>query len=370
MGKKQSRKSKASTAKHKQPTGRRPEGNDDNPEGQNSIDSITDVGKRDIDITKAGPSGGADNANDPTDVDSKKSDESSEDKPEVRKQHHKKPRRSDWVIVLIEAFIRDVAAEVKDALQSDPPDITKVESLLSGLNKKIKSANHANGAHLTNGVILANIYRYMYDGWVAKIGMAHVKDNPEQGWRAYDATLDLLHAFNHKNNLPINWVFSSAATQKAFRERPLSVIELTANLEMEDSAVKYESESESESKSEAELDGIDALESTQIFVRYGSKRKAIYCVRAGSSMPYSEHDTELVLGQTHGNKKVDDIIGVGWKIEDDDEAGVNTLELIQPRKSVIYPHTRVVVKWKDGQTSLERRGFIQRIANGTSLNGD
>jgi hypothetical protein len=73
--------------------------------------------------------------------------------------------------------------------------------------------------------------------------------------------LDLLCVFNYKNNLPINWVFSSAATQKAFRERPLSVIKLTANLEMEDSAVKYKSESESKSESKAELDSIDALES-------------------------------------------------------------------------------------------------------------
>uniref|UniRef100_UPI001FAACFEA hypothetical protein n=1 Tax=Vibrio cincinnatiensis TaxID=675 RepID=UPI001FAACFEA len=88
-------------------------------------------------------------------------------------------------------------------------------------------------------------------GWVAKIGMAHVKDNPEQGWRAYNATLDLLRAFNRENNLPIDWVFSSAATQKAFGERPPSVIEPSADLEMDDSAVEYESESESESESEA-----------------------------------------------------------------------------------------------------------------------
>jgi hypothetical protein len=107
-------------------------------------------------------------------------------------------------------------------------------------------------------------------------------------------------------------------------------------------------------------------------------------------MPYSEHDTELILGQTRGNQKiimtddngrtreawkwtrnqVADILGVGWKIEDDDEAGVNALDLILPRKSAMYPHTRVIVKWNDGQTSLERRGFVRRIANGTSLNGD
>ncbi|KAH2761569.1 hypothetical protein KXW10_000391 [Aspergillus fumigatus] len=407
MGRKKSRKSKAPTAKSKQPTGRHPKGNSD------SIESVIDVGERDVDTTEAGPSRGADDTDEATDVHSEKSGEDSEDEPEVRKQRHKKPRRSEWVIALIEAFVGDVAAKVKDALQSDPPDITKVESLLSRLNKKIRSANHENGVHLTDGVIMANMYRLTYDGWVAKIGMAHVKDNPEQGWRAYDDTLNLLRTFNRENNLPLDWVFSSAATQKAFGERPPNVLEPSADLEMDDSAVEYDSQSDSDSDREEEMDGIDALENrmrkeysslsggrvlywwpvgtgTQIFVRYGSKRKAIYRVRAGSSMPYSEHDTELVLGQTRGNKKiiltddrgikreaweytrnqVDDIVGVGWKIEDDDEAGVNALELIQPRKSAVYPHTRVVVKWKDGQTSLERRGFIRRIANGTSLNGD
>lgn len=119
MRKKKSRKSKAPTAKSKQPTERRPKGNNDSLEGQNSIESVTDVGKRDVDITEASPSRGADNTNDATDVHSDKSDEDSEDEPEVRKQRHKKPRRSDWVIALIEAFVGDVAAEVKDALQSE-----------------------------------------------------------------------------------------------------------------------------------------------------------------------------------------------------------------------------------------------------------
>ncbi|RHZ48748.1 uncharacterized protein CDV56_103023 [Aspergillus thermomutatus] len=412
MGRKKGGKPKASPARGKQSAEKRLKGNDDSPEGQNSASSIDDAGKRVADSTETDHTGGADDANDVTDLNSEKSDESSEDEAEAKKQRHKRPRRSEWALALIQAFVGEVGAKVKDALQSDPPDLTAVESLLSGLNKDIQSANHANQAHLTDGLLMVNMYRHTYDGWAAKIGMADVQDNAEKGWRAYDATLELLRVFNRENGLPIDWVFSPAATQTMFGERPPSVIEPSPDLEM-DSAVEYESESESESESEAGIDGIDALEKrmrkeysslsrgkvlywwpvgtgTQIFVRYGSKRKAIYRVRAGSSMPYSEHDTELVLGQTRGNKKmiikddrgsireaweytrnqVDDIVGVGWKIEDDDEAGVNALELIRPRKCAMYPHTRVVVKWKDGQTSLERRGFVRRIANGTSLNGD
>jgi hypothetical protein len=49
-------------------------------------------------------------------------------------------------------------------------------------------------------------------------------------------------------------------TQKAFGERPLSVIKLSANMEMDNSAVKYKSESESKSESEVEIDGINTLE--------------------------------------------------------------------------------------------------------------
>ncbi|GAT22746.1 actin-binding protein Fragmin [Aspergillus luchuensis] len=32
--------------------------------------------------------------------------------------------------------------------------------------------------------------------------------------------------------------------------------------------------------------------------------------------------------------------------------------------------TRALVKWNDGNVTLERRGFIRRIANGNSFNGD
>jgi hypothetical protein len=408
------RKSKTSKAKGKQPA-RRQLKDGESTEGQNSAGSNNNAGEHVVDIPETGSARRANEDHDAVPADDASvvdSENSSEAEPEPKIKRHRAPKRSEWAVKLIQDFVGEGGSEVKDALQSDPPDVAKVGSLLSGLNKKIKSANHANGAHLTDGVIMANMYKLTYDGWAAKINMAHVRDNPEEGWRAYDETLKLLHHFNRENDLPVDWVFSPAATQKQFGERPPGVIEPSPDLEM-DSATDYESESESESESEAELDGIDALENrmrklysslsggkvlywwpvgtgTQIFVRYGSKQKVIYRVRAGSSMPYSEQKTELILGQTRGNQKiimtdgngrtreawaytrnqVADIVGVGWKIEDDDEAGVNALDLIVPRKSAMYPHTRVIVKWKDGQTSLERRGFIRRIANGTSLNGD
>ncbi|KAK5728173.1 hypothetical protein LTS12_027357 [Elasticomyces elasticus] len=184
------------------------------------------------------------------------------------------------------------------------------------------------------------------------------------------------------------------------------------NTDDSDSAVGYSEESESEESDSDRYDGFDALESktrkeytalsrgkalywwrigtgTQIFVRYGRKGKPIYRVRAGSSEPYDQQTTELVLTTTRGNAKsrietnnvhqevwkysrhdVSDIIGVGWKVEDDDEAYTNALASIRPVKYASYPHTRVLVKWNDGNITLERRGFIQRIVNGNSINGD
>ncbi|KAL4753499.1 hypothetical protein BDW72DRAFT_190952 [Aspergillus terricola var. indicus] len=39
-------------------------------------------------------------------------------------------------------------------------------------------------------------------------------------------------------------------------------------------------------------------------------------------------------------------------------------------KDTIYPHACVLVKWKLGGTTLERRGLIRRIANGSTFSGD
>lgn len=41
-----------------------------------------------------------------------------------------------------------------------------------------------------------------------------------------------------------------------------------------------------------------------------------------------------------------DIVGVGWKVDDNDEVSTNALALIRPIRDTIYPHTRVLVKWK------------------------
>ncbi|KAJ6084954.1 hypothetical protein N7499_004583 [Penicillium canescens] len=87
----------------------------------------------------------------------------------------------------------------------------------------------------------------------------------------------------------------------------------------------------------------------------------------------SAQETKDGLPEEHweytGND-VEDIIGISWKIEDDDEEGVNPLDLLRPAKGAIYPLTRALVTWKDGITTLEGRAFIRRITTGSALDGD
>ncbi|CAG8881165.1 unnamed protein product, partial [Penicillium egyptiacum] len=64
------------------------------------------------------------------------------------------------------------------------------------------------------------------------------------------------------------------------------------------------------------------------------------------------------------------ILGIGWKIDDDDEDGINPLLPLQPTKGGLYPQTRALVKWRDGTRTVEGRSFIRRITMGSSLDGD
>ncbi|KAJ5110892.1 hypothetical protein N7532_001427 [Penicillium argentinense] len=43
---------------------------------------------------------------------------------------------------------------------------------------------------------------------------------------------------------------------------------------------------------------------------------------------------------------VEDIRGIGWKVEDDDEVGIDPLSFIQPVPHSVYSQTQALVKWK------------------------
>lgn len=87
---------------------------------------------------------------------------------------------------------------------------------------------------------------------------------------------------------------------------------------------------------------------SQIFVRYGDRSTPIYRIRAGSHESYNPSRVERVLttktrgtakftGTKNGipeeywkyeRKHVEDLLRVGWKVEDDDENGINPLGLL------------------------------------------
>jgi hypothetical protein len=115
----------------------------------------------------------------------------------------------------------------------------------------------------------------------------------------------------------------------------------------------------------------------------------IYRIRAGSHESYSPYIVERVLTITRSNAKItairnglpeefwkykrkdiENILGVGWKVEDNDEEGLDPLNLLRPAKGAFYPQTRALVKWKDSVTTLEGRSFIRRISTGSALDGD
>lgn len=339
---------------------------------------------------------------------------SDDERPTAKMRRHNKPKMDNWAKQIMQDFVVKKDDEMRREFQSQRPDFPKIEKIFRKVNHNIQNANKEHNASPSRNLIPRETYekyRNAYNAWSAYVRSDRVKDNPGEGWKAYDLLRQTFRLTNREYDFPKDWNISHNETQRLFGERPENMEEPPDT--DADSAAEYSAESESEVSDSDEPDGIDGLESrmrkkysslsrgkvlywwpvgtgTQVFVRYGSKRNPIFRVRAGSSQPYDQRAVERVLNITPGNRKgyrktngmteefwensrddVLDIVGVGWKVDDDDGVGTNALASIRPIRDTIYPHTRVLVKWKkNGQTSLERRGFVRRIASGNKINGD
>lgn len=86
-----------------------------------------------------------------------------------------------------------------------------------------------------------------------------VKNNPDDGWKAYYELRKIIRLINREYNLPKGWNIPRDETQRLFGERPAN-IEDPSDTDT-DSAVEYSAESESEESDFDEPDGIDGLES-------------------------------------------------------------------------------------------------------------
>ncbi|PYH80585.1 hypothetical protein BO82DRAFT_337747, partial [Aspergillus uvarum CBS 121591] len=323
-----------------------------------------------------------------------------------------RPEVGDWVKDIIRRFTQNRGDDVMNNLfLSDTPNFEAVNEFFGELNQHIHAANLAHGQEdIRAGEIPAQTYQAMYRSWRMEIEKPEVKNNPSLGWKAYDQVYQALNEFNKAYNLPLGWNISPTAAETVFGHRPPPKTSLQAASVQRDSGSES---SEDESIDDDGLSGIDLLETrarqqsrslvnakvlfwwskgagTQIFVRYGPRSNPIFRIRAGTHEYYDKKTvTRVLVSKTRGymkkpavmdgilgetwkyeRKHVSDILGVGWKIEDDDESRIDPLALIEPATGVMYPETRVFVAWKDGEKTLETRAFIRRIANGSNLDGD
>jgi hypothetical protein len=341
---------------------------------------------------------------------------SDDDAPTTYLRRHKPAPAGTWVADIIRKATSDKGDKVMDDFFGNPnPNYNEVEKFFTDINDRIRAANVENGVDAATGEIPYQMYKSMHDGWKLEVEKAAIDSTTftsEDGWKAYDKVYTALKAFNRQYQLPEGWNISASVPERIFGSRPVSMEEAAQSVE--DSASTTSANEDDDSSSVEDMkSGLDALEAraredqrllsrakvlywwskgvgTQIFVRYGTRDTPIYRIRAGSHEFYDPSKVTRVLTKARGNAKiqvrrddgvpdeiweysrenVSDILGVGWKVEDDDESEINPLDLIRPEPNALYPQTRILVKWKDGTVTLEGRAFIRRITKGSSLDGD
>ncbi|CEJ54846.1 hypothetical protein PMG11_01135 [Penicillium brasilianum] len=339
-------------------------------------------------------------------------------------EEHQIDPLSEWVkdIIQKETSIQS-ATMVEEFFTSDRPRYEECQQFFQELNQKIRGANEQNHVNDVDiGTIPELGYNGLCEAWQQKANIAVKNKSILDFWNAFNHTHNLLKIFNERHFLPQAWNISQDRAQEwvgAPNPTPVdspSSASTTANGQSSSTSRKkidgeLSDASDDDTQKNAKT-GLDALEArtikqqrqlrsaevlfwwpkgtgSQTFVRYGGKTP-IYRIRAGSHEIYDKKQTQRVLTtQTRGTAKVpetkgeileerwaytrddvEDIIGIGWKIEDDDEEGFDPIDLLRPAKGESYPHTRALVTWKDGTASLEGRAFIRRFTTGSALDGD
>ncbi|KAJ5981128.1 hypothetical protein N7481_008426 [Penicillium waksmanii] len=338
----------------------------------------------------------------------------------------KPPPLKKWVKEVIKRETSgEKAQSIENFFNSEEPDASACKPFFERLNQHIRAANQEHGAiDLDEGTVPVGSYDPIAD--TCRRMVLAKKDSPEEAWDAFHRTRDLLKKINRRYRLPRTWNFHPSWCESICGPDPTMHGQSDEDFETsgDESQAAGDTRGDLHSTdglgdsddSEAESvrpTGLDSLESramkeqrrhsggkvlfwwpkgtgSQTFVRYGDRSAPIYRIRAGSHEMYDQKRVEKVLTtKTRGSQKVDlikngipceewkfgrqhveDIRGVGWKVEDDDEVGIDPLSFIRPVPNSVYPQTRAWVKWKDGKFTLEGRQFIRRITNGSSLQGD
>ena len=303
------------------------------------------------------------------------------------------PRPDAWVVDIIREEI--TKQEVHDKVKADflGSSFDIATAVFQKLNEKIRQANTDHMVNPENGFIRIDSYRRFHSNWNFIMGSSKYPDDAELVWNIFDTTCDNFKFLNQLHGLPPEWNITEQLVEERFGPR---IVESVENPDDDDNVTELD-DLETEARQDLSFSDGEVLfwwkrgTGSQVFIRYGSRSNGIYRIRAGSNETYDPdsvpclfstskrgQEREMVQMSTKRweerlkwkREDVHGIIGVGWKVEDDDEEGLEALDLIWPEPYAKHPHTRILVQWKDKQVTLEDRTFIRRITKGSNLQGD
>lgn len=339
--------------------------------------------------------------------------------PAVGKKRHGSPLEGPdaWVADIIrEATSRPIHEELKAGFLSGNPDMNAATQFFEEVNQKIQEANKNHGVAEDKGVIPVTAYGHWYNNWLTALEVARRDQNSDAAWESFDYAYSQFQKFNQTFSLPRDWNINAASVEQEFGPRVVQSIEEEGHASLFEGSLPDYVMDEVGGSGHSDYDDVtqlDELEAqvkddlvlsdgevlfwwkrgtgSQIFVRYGSGSNATYRIRAGAYEFYDPKSVPRVYSTSawghqkerfqnskgeederwkYNRDNVEGIIGVGWKIKDDDEDEIEPLELVKPEPYATYPHTRVLIRWKGGQVTLEDRAFVRRITRGSSIQGD
>lgn len=325
-----------------------------------------------------------------------------------------------WVIDIIrEATSKQIHEELKASFLRGEPDMSAATVFFAEVNQKIQKANDEHGAERDRGTIPGDAYEKLYADFKTALEKAKLERNEEAALYVVQETHSKFAKFNQEHHLPEEWNINP----DAFKHD--SMPEVAPKPEPQDNDSLFSGSLPDYTGSETDIpDNVSTLEElerearynqslsagevlywwkrgvgTQTFVQYGQGSSKTYRIRAGSYEVYDPESVPRILSSgalsgdpssvsCRGKQKIQyrnekgrieeawaytrdqvrGIVGVGWKVDDDDEEGIEPLDLLVPEPYATYPHTRILVLWVDGAVTLEDRAFIRRITKGSYLN--
>ncbi|OGM39289.1 hypothetical protein ABOM_012147 [Aspergillus bombycis] len=299
-------------------------------------------------------------------------------------------------------------------LESVDSNMEATTRFFAEFNQEIRRYNRvADGHDHDQGILPEDGYKEIYDEWMTAFKKATAENDSGAMLSAFSQAASKFEAFNRHHKLP-GWTIGSRILEDALGvvdapkletdEEMLHNIAQHPGSEAGDTDITELEELEEEARNDANLSGGEVLYwwkrgvGSQALVRYGSGRCATYRIRAGANVTYDQSCVPQVLSSgalstdpqsksSRGREKVSaitefgtveekwrynrgdvrTILAVAWKVDDDDEEGIEPLDLLWPEAYAVYPCTKAIIMWKDKVVTLEDRAFLRRAIKGSSL---